>query len=357
MSLPLAMHMADGLLSKEVAFVTLLLAGAALALASRKGRSLAAEKMPVMGVMGAFVFAAQMINFPILPGVSGHLAGGVLLAIVLGPWAAVIVMAAVLIVQSLLFQDGGLLALGCNIINMGVVPCLLGAWIYRHVGAGANARPWRRYLATWAACLAGVTAGAALVPLEVYASGVLQIPLGRFTAVMIGLHLLIALVEGLITFTVLAYLQRVRPAVLGQACPEGALPCAALNIKAVAASIIITALFLAGVVSWFASPHDDGLEAALQSQHSPAAQATTDPLVQSVQAWHEKIAPMPDYSLGGAAGAAEEEVYPKVDARGSVAGIIGTIATLALLLGVSIVLKRPRGRGARRGAAPLGDAV
>ncbi|MCE5325090.1 MAG: energy-coupling factor ABC transporter permease [Planctomycetaceae bacterium] len=344
---PLAMHMADGLLSKEVALVTLVLAGAAVVLATRKGRALAAEKMPFMGVMGAFVFAAQMINFPILPGVSGHLAGGVLLTIVLEPWAAIIVMTAVLIVQSLLFQDGGLLALGCNIINMGVVPCLLGGWLYRRVGGRGGAASWRRYLATWAACLAGVTAGAAMVPLEVYASGVLKIPLGRFAAVMIGLHLLIGLAEGLITFTVLAYLQRVRPAVLGLTPRDQAAPCTtplgvSLNLKAVAASLVITALFLAGVVSWFASPHADGLDSALKEQQSAAAAPRTDPLVQSVQAWHGKIAPMPEYSLGASAGSADEEAYPKIDARGSVAGIVGTLATLGLLLGVSIILKRPR---------------
>ena len=103
-------------------------------------------------------------------------------------------MAAIFIVQCLLFQDGGLLALGCNIINMGVVPCLLGWGLYRILlGPAARAAAWRQYLAAWVACVGGVTAGAAMVPVEAAASGVLQVPLSQFLGVMIGVHLVIAL--------------------------------------------------------------------------------------------------------------------------------------------------------------------
>src|SRR5688572_5314174 len=115
----LAMHMANELLTPAVAAGFIVLAGVALSLASRRvGAAFDPAKVPLMGVLGAFVFAAQMINFPILPGTSGHLGGGVLLAILLGPHAASLVMASILIVQCLIFQDGGILALGTNIVNM-----------------------------------------------------------------------------------------------------------------------------------------------------------------------------------------------------------------------------------------------
>ncbi len=125
--------MANELLSVPVAGLTLALAAALVAIAAhRVRRATADDRLPLMGVMGAFVFAAQMINFtlPGMPGTSGHLGGGVLLAILLGPAAGIVTMTAILIVQCLLFQDGGLLALGCNILNMGVVPCLVGRGLY-----------------------------------------------------------------------------------------------------------------------------------------------------------------------------------------------------------------------------------
>ncbi len=218
-SLLFAMHMANELLSVPVAGVTLGVAAVVVAIAARVARSASGDgRIPLMGVMGAFVFAAQMINFtlPGMPGTSGHLGGGVLLAILLGPAAGIVTMAAILIVQCLLFQDGGLLALGCNMLNMGVVPCLLGWGVYRVLlGPAIKAAVWRQYLAAWAACVLGVTAGAAMVPIEAAASGVLQVPAGQFLGVMISVHLVIALCEGAVTFAVVAYLRRVRPELLG----------------------------------------------------------------------------------------------------------------------------------------------
>ena len=177
-----------------------------------------------MGVMGAFVFAAQMVNFtlPGMPGTSGHLGGGVLLAILLGPSAGIVTMSAILIVQCLLFQDGGLLALGCNIINLGVVPCLLGSVVYHlTLGSPTTVPAWRQYLAAWLACVVGVTAGASMVPIESAASGVLQVPFTQFLGVMAGVHLIIALCEGAVTFAVIAYLRKVRPELMGVEPTDG----------------------------------------------------------------------------------------------------------------------------------------
>ncbi|KKL05134.1 hypothetical protein LCGC14_2609100, partial [marine sediment metagenome] len=296
-----------------------------------------------------------MIHFrlPVLP-VSGHLAGAVLLAIVLGPAAAIVTMAAILIVQCLLFQDGGLLALGCNIINMGVVPCLLGGWVYRRIAAARHGIPaWRQYLAAWAACMVGITAGAALVPVEAWASGVLQVPPVRFLGVMVGLHLIIAFVEGAITFTVLAALRgmgylseaAVRP---GPASP-GRLP-----RRVVVATVVATALLLAGVVGWFTGPHADGLESALEGRYyngTEALAATDGGLAAWADAWQSRWAPMADYTkrhapMGAVSAEPNREeaaaVYPNLDGWGSLAGVIGTGVTLVLLFGISRLLRRLR---------------
>ena len=128
------MHMANELLSVPVATGTLAIAAAGLALICKKAKQIiASDKLPLMGILGAFVFAAQMVNFqlPAMPGTSGHMVGAVLLAIILGPQLAAIVISSVVIIQCLIFQDGGLLALGCNIINMAIVPSYLGYFLYK----------------------------------------------------------------------------------------------------------------------------------------------------------------------------------------------------------------------------------
>jgi len=355
---PLAMHMANELLNVPVAAGTLVLAGAAVALASLRARKvLDAEKLPLMGVMGAFVFAAQMINFtlPGMPGTSGHLGGGVLLAILLGPAAAIVTMASILIVQCLIFQDGGLLALGCNIINMGVVPCLVGWWVYRAVvGRGGRAEAWRQYLAAWGGCLVGVTAGAALVPIQSVISDRLSIPMGDFLAIMVSVHLIIAAVEGAITFAVVAYLRQVRPALVG---PSAAAGPQRLSRKAVAASLLVTAMLVAGVASWFASSHPDGLEwSYIEHKYGTAPQAVkpSSEAMATADDVQAKYAPMPDYSkrsaplgaaeaeAGGEAEAeqAAEDTWGSVDGWRSLAGVTGTGLTLLLVYGLAVLLRR-----------------
>jgi cobalt/nickel transport system permease protein len=140
--------MANELLSIPVATGTLAIAAGGIAVICRKaGKLLEPEKLALMGVLGAFVFAAQMVNFqlPLMPGTSGHLLGAVLLAIILGPHAAAIVLSSVVIIQCLIFQDGGLLALGCNIINIAIVPTYLGYELYRWLTKKKNHRPEPSY--------------------------------------------------------------------------------------------------------------------------------------------------------------------------------------------------------------------
>lgn len=323
----LAMHMADSLLSPQVAIGLIVIAAAALAFASARCRAGMArpaiddDRAPMMGVLGAFVFAAQMINFPILPGTSGHLGGGVLLAIIVGPHAATLVMASILIIQCLIFQDGGLLALGANIINMGVLPCYLGYFLYRGI-AGRGPSPGRLYAAVFVASMAGMLAGAALVPVEVAAAGMLRVPFLRFLTAMLSLHVLVGLGEALITFGVVLYLSRVRPRVLGDVAvnlPSGA----GLSRRAVVLSVLTAALLLAGLISLFASASPDALESLTATDAGGTAmRENASPLVEGSERVHEHIALLPDYHWT------------------SFSGIVGTLLTLGAIAGIALWTRR-----------------
>lgn len=327
---PLATHMANELLSVPVAGVTLAAAALMLVVAAKlASRRLDAERLPLMGVIGAFVFAAQMINFPLpgLPGVSGHLGGAVLLAILVGPSSAVVTMTAILVIQCLLFQDGGLLALGCNVVNMAVVPAVCGYAVYRLVLGEARSAPARRqYIAAYTAALAGVTAGAMLVPLEVHVSGVLRVPLWSFLAVVTGVHVVIAAAEGAVTFAVIAFIRHTRPAVLGLDAPT-ARP--RISRKALAGTVLATAVLLASVVSGFAAADPDGLE--WSTEHASHAGVTgavenDSAVVENVETWQGAWAPMSDYGGGWT----------------SLAGLIGTAVTLLAVHAIAVVLRRRR---------------
>lgn len=202
------MHIPDGFLSAPVwAAAGAVSTAAVSASAARVGRTLEEKQVPLMGVVGAFLFAAQMVNFPIAAGTSGHLGGGVLAALLLGPWASTLVMAAILIVQALLFQDGGITALGANVLNMGVLPCLLGFLAYRLL---RRLLPGRRgglasaFLSAWLM----VVLGAILAAVQLALSG--TVPLRLVLPAMAGVHALIGIGEGLITTAALAFLLRVR---------------------------------------------------------------------------------------------------------------------------------------------------
>ncbi len=331
----LAMHMGNELLSPTVAAVCLVLAGAVLTFASwRVKRHIDPMKVPLMGVLGAFVFAAQMINFPILPGTSGHLGGGVLLAVLLGPHAATLVMASILIVQCLIFQDGGLLALGANIINLGIIPCYLGYALFR-VLAGPIPTLRRLYIAIFFASLISMVAGAALVPFQVWFSDILTVPLTKFLALMVGLHILVGLGEALITFAVIVFVSRVRPQAFDLPIADAVYRQGVLSYRAIAGSLLVVALLLGGVVSLWASSAPDALESrttAVEVADQSTVRENTSPTMEKATRLQEQTAPLPDYSwesLGQWLGT-------------SMSGIIGTLLTLLVvwLVGRFLRLKR-----------------
>jgi cobalt/nickel transport system permease protein len=204
---PLYMHIPDGFLSLPVA---LFFWGAAILLILLAVRNTRGElddrQIPLMGVMAAFIFAAQMINFPIAGGTSGHLLGGVLAAITLGPWAGMLVMTSVIGVQALLFQDGGLLVMGANIFNMGLLTALIGYGLYRAVNA--RSKPVRLAVAGFAAWLS-VVAGALFTSLQIWLSG--SALLTVIVPAMLSVHILIGIGEALITVAALAFIMQTRP--------------------------------------------------------------------------------------------------------------------------------------------------
>ncbi|MFN2282153.1 MAG: energy-coupling factor ABC transporter permease, partial [Anaerolineales bacterium] len=204
---PVHMHIPDGFLTIVVSLifwvVTIVMVGLAV---SKTNRTLGEKQIPLMGVMAAFIFAAQMLNFPVAGGTSGHFLGGALAAIVLGPWAGILVMTAVVGVQALLFQDGGLLVMGANIFNMGILTAVIGFGLYRLV-AGQK-RPVRLAVAGVGAWVATMTA-ALMTSLELWLSGTSRLEI--VLPAMLGVHALIGIGEGLITVAALAYIEQTRP--------------------------------------------------------------------------------------------------------------------------------------------------
>jgi cobalt/nickel transport system permease protein len=210
------MHIPDGFLSPPVWVAAGAVSAAGVALSIRRvGRSLEERRIPLLGVVGAFIFAAQMVNFPIAAGTSGHLVGAVLAMLLLGPWAASLIMTAILVIQALLFQDGGITALGANILNMGMLGSLLGFLLFqalRRLLSGLRGTLIAAFLTAWLATVLS----AALAALEIALSG--TIPLRLVLPAMAGIHALIGLGEGLITAAALAFLLRVRRDLVHPSC-------------------------------------------------------------------------------------------------------------------------------------------
>lgn len=201
----LDLHAPDGFLTVPVALIMWGITAVILAVAvGRANRTLDDRAIPLMGVLAAFIFAAQMFNFPVIGGTSGHLLGGVLAAVLLGPWVGTIVMASVIAVQALLFQDGGLVVMGANIFNMGIVGTLGGYYVYRALAGAMGGEARGRVPAAAIAAWMAVVAGAVAMTLQLAASG--TTPLEVALPAMLGVHALIGIGEALITAAALGFI-------------------------------------------------------------------------------------------------------------------------------------------------------
>jgi len=265
---PQPLHIPDGFLSLTVSLICWALTAVTISVAvSRTNKSLGEKQVPLMGVMAAFIFAAQMINFPVAGGTSGHLLGGALAAIMLGPWASMLVMTAVIAVQALLFQDGGLLVMGANILNMGLVTVAIGYGLYRGV-AGGN-RTLKLAVAGIAAWLS-VMAGALFTSFQLWLSGTSQLQV--VIPAMLIVHALIGLGESVITVAALSFVLQTRPDLLGENS-DSAKGSRGWIIAGIAVSLIVVLL------SPLASANPDGLNrVAADLGFINAAQSGTGPL-------------------------------------------------------------------------------
>lgn len=309
------MHMADALISPAVAATAGAVAVSMIVVAANKVKNSSREGLPsMMGIMGAFVFAAQMINFTI-PGTgsSGHIIGGVLLSAILGPWAAFLTLCSVLIVQCLLFADGGLLAIGCNIINMAAMSCLVAyPLVFRPIvrrGFTSRRLMWASVLAS----VAGLLLGAFLVSVETVLSGVSALPFVTFLSVMIPIHLVIGACEGVATGLVLVFVLRQSPSLIyGDAGKPGL--SVSSHRRRVLIGFAVAALVFAVAFTWIASSDPDGLEWSIERiTGSTELAPASDPVT----------AVIPDY-----------ESY--------FAGIIGAVVVMVMLWALSAVMFRRR---------------
>jgi cobalt/nickel transport system permease protein len=333
------MHMADALLSPTVGGAMGAVTAAAVAWCSREVRREADDRrVPLMGVLGAFLFAAQMINFSI-PGTgsSGHLGGGLLLAILLGPHAAFLVVASVLIVQALFFADGGLLALGCNIFNLGFLPAFVGYPLYRWI-AGDEPAAARATTAAMAAAIVSLQHGAMAVVIETVVSGISALPLRTFALFMLPIHLVIGVVEGLVTSAIVVFVRNARPDLLASA------PARSQSVAGPAVTFFALALALGGIGAWFASTNPDGLEWSV-ARSAPAATLLPQPAPAhaTLNAVQQQAALLPNYGFRNHARTGP--VAKGSDRLGtSVAGIVGGLLTLAFALLLGFALKARPGR-------------
>lgn len=352
------MHMADALLSPTTGAAFWAASSVGMAWCAKRLRTDSREHLvPLMGVLGAFVFAAQMINFTI-PGTgsSGHIGGGMLLSILLGGPAAFVVIASVLTVQALIFADGGLLALGANVFNLGVIPCFIAyPLIFKPLLRASGTAPTRsRFgLMTVLATVVGLQLGALGVVIETRMSGISSLPLGTFLLLMQPIHLAIGIVEGLATAAVVGFLREARPDLVEVGALATDRPNAAFPTRIVAL-IAVSALLTGGVFSWFASAAPDGLEWSIEQVTGKSEVDADDAIHQALARWQTRIAPMPDYQFAPAAstpGATEasetEPAWPAIDAGTSTAGVLGGAATLLIVVAIGYLLRPPGARIAR----------
>lgn len=339
------MHMADALISPAVGIGFWACSLSVIALCANKLKNEFNDKIiPLMGVMGAFIFAGQMINFTIpATGSSGHIGGGLLLTIVLGPWAAFITISSVLFVQALFFADGGLLALGCNMWNLGVYPCFIAYPLIYKLIAGKNHSNKNIMIGSVLGVILGLELGAFSVVMETVLSGITELPFLTFTSVMLPIHLLIAAIEGMVTGAIIIYVKNIQPDLF---YAENQTNNTFLNLKKVLVSIGVLALITGGILSWFASTHPDGLEWSMGKikgrEELPPRETVLHKNLSKLQ---EKTAFLPDYGFGKQESPEPENAENKkeswlvISGGTSVSGIIGGIFTLGLTILIGYMIK------------------
>lgn len=324
------LHAPDGFFSLPVAIAGYVVVALVIAFAARQtSRDLSERMVPMMGVMGAFIFAAQMINFPVAGGTSGHLVGGALAAIILGPWAAILVMTAVVGLQALLFQDGGLVVLGVNLFNMSIVSVLAGYGVYRAFGFFGLSAKANLTVGGFAGAWASVMVAAVFAALQLAMSG--TSPLQLALPALAGVHALIGIGEGLITVFALSFILAARPQLIGlsrrhEDAEPGQASARGVGLRRVLAVGYVIAVAVT-LLAPLASGSPDGLERVAEDQGF---------IETALNAPYAVIA---DYSLPGIGNEALATIL---------AGLIGVTVVYLLFAGFALLVYRA---AANRGRA------
>lgn len=289
------MHVSNHLISPEAAILGGVVAAVLIVVATTKLRGKTSPKrLALAGTLGAFVFAAQMLNFPLATiDCSGHLVGAILLAALLGPWLGFLTLSGVLLLQSLLFADGGVMALGWNIINMAAIGALVVyPLIFRPIVRAKNSSA-RVMAASLLASFVAIVLGATAVVAESSASGITLLPAGEFLGFMLPIHLLIGIAEGVISATILFIVAKREPALLDAYSAS----CRPLRIdyKRTFATFAIAALLIGGLFSLMASSHPDGLEWAIGRTLGGEALPLSNGTQLTIEALQQRMALAPDY--------------------------------------------------------------
>ncbi|MFD5658056.1 energy-coupling factor ABC transporter permease [Streptomyces hirsutus] len=348
------MHVPDGFINAPVSAATAVVAAGAIAVSLRGARrELGSERAaPLAGLVAAFVFAVQMLNFPVAGGTSGHLLGGALAAILVGPYTGVLCVSVVLLMQAILFADGGLTALGVNITCMAIVTTVVAYVLFRGLVKVLPRTRRSVTAASFVAALVSVPASAIAFTLIYAIGGTADVSIGRVATAMVGVHLLIGLGEAVITALTVGAVLAVRPDLVYGArgleqrlklrvngelvdAPDTGpvpVPAAARSRRTVWIAGLMTSLVLAGFVSFYASADPDGLE-RVAADHGIAEQAEEHAAADS---------PLADYGVKDVEGAR---------LSGGLAGVIGVGLTVAAGTGVFWVVRRRRS-GETSDAAP-----
>ncbi|MFC8229976.1 energy-coupling factor ABC transporter permease [Streptomyces sp. NPDC057287] len=338
------MHVPDGFINAPVSAVAGVVAAGAVAVSLRGARRELDERTaPLAGLVAAFIFAVQMLNFPVAAGTSGHLLGGALAAILVGPFTGVLCIAVVLLMQGILFADGGLTALGVNITVMGVVTVVVAYALFRGLTRILPRTRRSTTVAAFVAALVSVPAAAVVFTLIYAVGGTTDVPIGKVLTAMVGVHVLIGIGEAAITALTVGAVIAVRPDLVhgarGLAAPlklrvggelvdapaaaPSPAPVAARSTRKVWATGLVAALVLAGFVSFYASANPDGLEKV-------AADKGID---EKVQEHGAADSPLADYGVKDIGNAR---------VSGGLAGVIGVGVTVAVGSGVFWAVRKRR---------------
>ncbi len=328
------MHMSDALVSPAVGTTMLIASGLAAAYSIKKIKQEDdfKKKIPTMGVMGAFVFATQMVNFTI-PGTgsSGHLCGGLLLSAILGPYGGFLSMIGVLLIQCLFFADGGLLALGGNIWNMAFYGCFVGSLIWKLIMKNGMSKK-KIIVSSIIGSVVALQLGAFSVVIETMLSGVTELPFGVFLTAMQPIHLAIGLVEGLITAGVLCFIYEARPEMLWSPTQKMDKQ-SKLSYSKTIAILVCSFIIIGGGISLLASSNPDGLEWSIEKI---TGDTEIEKKESNIYTETEKIqnatAILPDYAIKN-----NDSIIGT-----SISGIIGCGITVIFLIGLGTIIKFKR---------------